>query len=355
MPTQPPRPKAVNDPHDTYVKKVFGELAQARAFFRAYLPEDVQALFDWRTLRLESVSFISDELQRRFADLRFTIRLIGDAVDRHIHLLFDHKHRVIYTTPRQLHRYIGQIMDETPDNQPLPSILTVVLLQSGTWNRTPTLSSEYDLPDAARQVLAPYLVDFRLVLVELVRLEESDLKGTVSGRLALALLKAVGEGKPTGWLRFRTLLSDVCGKLRPDRLHRELRRALYYLLSVTDEEQEAEVRQSLQTLQNEFLPVKEHFMTLLEHLEKRGEKRGKELGEKLGEKRGEKRGTEIGQHLGRVVTLTRQLSAAFPEFTSAEAERLKKLPDKALDEVADAIVQRRTWADIRKLLRRNGA
>ena len=95
MPTQAPRPKLAPDPHDTYVKKVFGELPQARAFFRAYLPENVQALFDWRTLRLECVNFISDELQRRFADLRFTVRLLGDTVARRITLLVEHKLRAI--------------------------------------------------------------------------------------------------------------------------------------------------------------------------------------------------------------------------------------------------------------------
>ena len=334
MPTQAPRPKLAPDPHDTYVKKVFGELPQARAFFRAYLPENVQALFDWRTLRLESVSFISDELQRRFADLRFTIRLIGDTVDRRITLLFDHKNRPTYTTPRQLLRYIVQIMEGSPDSKPLPSILTVVLLQSGTWNRTPTLSSEYELPDEAVQVLAPYLVDFRMMVVELASLEESGLKGTVAGRLALALLKAVGEGEPMGWLRFRSILSDVCQELPPGRRRRELRRALYYLLSVTDEQQEAEVRGALQSVQDEFLPVKEHLMTLLEHLKKSGVKRGKEL----------------GQHLGRVATLTRQLSAAFPEFSPADAERVRALPDHVLDQLADAIALRRTWAEIQELL-----
>ena len=77
MATQSARQEKAAIPHDTYAKKVFSQLPQARAFFRAYLPDDVQALFDWRTLRVESVSFISDELQRRFADLRFTIRLIG--------------------------------------------------------------------------------------------------------------------------------------------------------------------------------------------------------------------------------------------------------------------------------------
>ena len=50
----------------------FGNSPRHAAFFRAYLPDEVQALFDWRTLRLVPESFLSDELQRDFADLRFT-------------------------------------------------------------------------------------------------------------------------------------------------------------------------------------------------------------------------------------------------------------------------------------------
>jgi hypothetical protein len=113
-------------------------------------------------------------------------------------------------------------------------------------------------------------------------------------------------------------------------------------LSVTDEQQEAEVRGALQSVQDEFLPVKEHLMTLLEHLKKSGVKRGKKLGVK--------RGKELGQHLGQVATLTRQLSAAFPEFSPADAERVRALPDHLLDQLADAIALRRTWAEIQELL-----
>ena len=74
-------------------------------------------------------------------------------------------------------------------------------------------------------------------------------------------------------------------------------------------------------------------MTLLEHLEKRGEKRG--------------------QRLGKVETLTRQLSAAFPELTLANADQLGRLPDETLDELTDAIALRRTWFEIESLIRRS--
>jgi predicted transposase YdaD len=333
-------PESVNNPHDAYAQRVFCEIPQARGFFRSYLPEDVRSLFDWRTLRLESATFVSDELGRQFADLRFSIRLVGDTIARRITLLFEHKQRVVYTTARQLHRYISRQLESTPDHEPLPSILTVVLLQSGTWKRPCRLSSEYALPEPAREILAPYLVDFQMVMVELASLDENGLRGTVAGRLALALLKSVGEGQPMGWLRFRSILSEICGKLSPQGLRRELRRALYYLLSVTEKDQEAEVRQSLQTIQDEFLPVKENIMTLLEHLKKSGEKRG------------EKRGKERGQRLGKANTLVRLLSAAFPEFSTADADRVRELPDGTLDELTDAIAVRRSWTEIESIVRR---
>jgi hypothetical protein len=331
MSVSAPRPDAASNPHDAYTQSVFRELPQARGFFRGYLPDEVQELFDWRTLRLETGNFLSDELQRDFADLRFSIRFAGGQRAHRITLLFEHKHRVIYTTPRQLHRYISRQLEETPDGQPLPSILTVVLLQSGTWNRSRTLSSEYDLPEPARGILAPYLVDFRMVMVELGSLDEGELKGTQAERLALAMLKTVGEEHPMGWLRFRSILRDVCREFPPERLRRELRRALYYLLSVTEENQEAEVRQALQSIQDEFLPVKENIMTLLEHLQKTSEKRG--------------------QFLGKAHTLIRQLSAVFAEFTPAHADRVRQLPDELLDDLTDAIAMHRTWAEIEPILR----
>jgi hypothetical protein len=334
MPARRQRSTSVSSPHDAYAQSVFRELPQARAFSCAYLPPDVQALCDWPTLRLERGSFVSDELRRSFTDLRFTIRFIGDPVLRRLRLLFEHKFRVVSTTPRQLLRYISREMEETSTNQPLPAILTVVLLQSGTWSGSHTLSSEYDLPDAVRGALTPYLLDFRMVMVELASLDESGLKGTVAGRFALALLKAVGEGRPMGWRDFHSILSDVCRKLRPERLARELRRAVYYLLSVTKKGQEAEVRAAVESMPDQFLPVKEKVMTLLEHLRKQGEKRG------------EKR--------GRVAILIQLLSAAFPEFSAADADRVRKLPAGLLAELTDAIAHRRSWDEIAEILARNG-
>jgi hypothetical protein len=59
------------------------------------------------------------------------------------------------------------------------------------------------------------------------------------------------------------------------------------------------VRQALQTVQDEFLPIKDNTMTLLEHLQQRG------------------------HFLSQAHTLIRLLSAEFAEFTPAHADRVR--------------------------------
>jgi len=349
------RPSRTPNPHDAYAKLVFREVPEARGFFRGYLPAKVVRLFDWSSLKLESESFVKDDLTREFADLLFSIRLVGDSLDRRIRLLFEHKSRPEASTPRQLHRYISRQLEATPPNRPLPCILTVVLLQSGHWRQSPTLSSEYRLPEPAGKILAPYVLDFRMLMVELSELDEADLRGTEAGRLGLAFLKTIGEGQLVRWLDFRRVLRDLCSHLPPDVSRRELRRAIYYLTSVAGPEKEPEIRKALLSAAAEFEPVKEIAMTLMEHLEKRGEKRGIRLGAKLGEKRGEKlgekRGEKRGQREGRMLTLLRLLSATFPQFTDADAATARELTDAALDELTDALARRRPWREIRNLLR----
>ena len=57
-PSTSPNPDFVANPHDAYAKSVFRRLPHARGLFRAYLPDEVAALFDWRTLQLETESFL---------------------------------------------------------------------------------------------------------------------------------------------------------------------------------------------------------------------------------------------------------------------------------------------------------
>jgi hypothetical protein len=127
-------------------------------------------------------------------------------------------------------------------------------------------------------------------------------------------------------LQLHDILRDLCSQLPPEQLRRELRRALYYLTSVTEPDEEPEIRESLLSMKVQFEPIKESVMTLLEHLEQRG------------------------QREGRVQTLIRLMSAANPEFRESDVAKVRELPDAALDELTDAIALRMPWKDLRKVL-----
>ncbi len=337
------------NPHDEFTKSVFQELHHARGLFRGYLPQEISQHCDWKTLRLERDAFSSDELMNEFADLLFSVQLKGVPTRQRIRLLFEHKRRPERGTLRQLLNYIHHQLSQTPSADALPCVITILLLQHGRCLRT-NLSSEYQLPESMLAVFAPYVLDFRLIPIELSQLGETDLRGTAAGRFALAMLKSVGEGRATGWLEFRDILHELCSHLSDRERRRELRRAFIYLTSSIEPEKEQEVRQALLSAKSEFEPVEEQVMSLLEHLEQRGEQRGELRGEQRGELRGEQRGEQRGVLKGRIQVLSEMLRARMPDFGDAEADRLAQLSADGLAAVQAAFMQD-SWATIRKLLR----
>lgn len=63
--------RATNSPHDAVFKHLLSHRATARDFLDIHLPAPLRALCNLNTLRLESGSFIDDEL-RRVIPISFT-------------------------------------------------------------------------------------------------------------------------------------------------------------------------------------------------------------------------------------------------------------------------------------------
>ena len=251
----------VVNPHDAYVESVFRQTDVARGFFLGYLAPEVSALFDWQTLQLKSANFVTDELGRQYADLLFSVRLRGSTIDRRVRLLFEHKFDVRYKTPRQVHGYISRQFEDTPLEEPLPPIITVMLLQSGTWRRSAEFAAEYDLPAETLETLKPYLVNFRLEIVSLEALEQNEIVGEPEGRFALALLKSIGARQPTTLAEYEEILDEVFHE-EPERLRRILARGSNYLASTTSSKQFGEIRRTLRELPKRFKLLEKNMITV---------------------------------------------------------------------------------------------
>jgi predicted transposase YdaD len=54
----------ISHPHDSMVRAVLGDVAEARSFLRRYVPEELSQTLNWSTLRLREGSFVDEELRR---------------------------------------------------------------------------------------------------------------------------------------------------------------------------------------------------------------------------------------------------------------------------------------------------
>ena len=92
--------------------------------------------------------------------------------------------------------------------------------------------------------------------------------------------------------------------------------------------------------------------------EQRGEQRGLQLGEKLGEQRGLKLGEKLGEQRGLVkgqaTMLLRMLNRKFGQITPSLRGKVNKLSAKQLENLAEALFDLETIADLNNWLKTKG-
>jgi predicted transposase/invertase (TIGR01784 family) len=80
----------INNPHDKFFKKVFSTKSNAEEFLLHYLPADVAAHFDLKSLEYVKESFVDKHLAEYFSDLLCQVN-IKDGSFGYVYLLFEHK------------------------------------------------------------------------------------------------------------------------------------------------------------------------------------------------------------------------------------------------------------------------
>ncbi len=76
-------------PHDAVFKHLLSHRATARDFLDIHLPAPLRALCNLNTLRLESGSFIDDELRASHSDILYSLQT--QAGEGYIYLLIEHQ------------------------------------------------------------------------------------------------------------------------------------------------------------------------------------------------------------------------------------------------------------------------
>lgn len=76
-------------PHDATFRQFLTQPDIARDFMEIHLPADLRAICDLSTLKLESGSFVEDDLRQYFSDVLYSLKTT--AGDGYIHVLVEHQ------------------------------------------------------------------------------------------------------------------------------------------------------------------------------------------------------------------------------------------------------------------------
>lgn len=195
-------------PHDAFVKAVFSRPENAAGELRAVLPPALLAHLDLSTLEASPKSFVDEKLRSRHTDLLLRARFAGRPA--FIYVLLEHQSTPDPQLVIRLAVYMGKIWDdwlrahEDDRAARAPAVIPLVLYHGAAgWNVASELIQAFDLElrGADLDAIRPHLPNFRIVLDDLVRQDDRDLRvreTAVLGRMALLLLKHLRQTKEDG-------------------------------------------------------------------------------------------------------------------------------------------------------------
>jgi predicted transposase/invertase (TIGR01784 family) len=170
-------------PHDALFKYTFSQPQHAIELFRSVLPPAVVRHIDFDTLEMKPTSFIDDELRARFADLLFSVRLVGHPA--YLYLLFEHQSGPERFMCKRLLRYVLDTWDRDLQDQEkagrvsryLPVVIPIVLHHGERgWTEPVSLRELYDAPEEMLDELKPFLPELRFLLIDLAPQEAAALR-----------------------------------------------------------------------------------------------------------------------------------------------------------------------------------
>ncbi|MCP4353189.1 MAG: Rpn family recombination-promoting nuclease/putative transposase [Desulfobacterales bacterium] len=176
----------MKNPHDKFFKETLTRRENALSFFREYLPADIAAKLDWRTLKITKETFVEPELRERFSDILYEILAKGRQV--FIYLLLEHQSAVDVRMSLRLLGYIVRIWElyckQNPEAEKLPGIVPVVFYHGREkWDVSVQFGDLIDAPE----LTAGFIPDFKYLLKDFSPAGNEEIKGSIMLRLFLNL------------------------------------------------------------------------------------------------------------------------------------------------------------------------
>lgn len=172
-------------PHDATFRQFLTQPEIARDFMELHLPAELRAICDLTTLKLESGSFVEDDLRQYFSDVLYSLKTAGG--DGYVHVLIEHQSSPDRHMAFRLIRYAVAAMQRHLEagHKKLPLVIPVLFY---TGKRSPYPYSTRWLDEFDDPVLAGNLYSNAFPLVDVTVIPDDDIAGHRS-MAALTLLQ----------------------------------------------------------------------------------------------------------------------------------------------------------------------
>lgn len=268
-------------PHDATFRQFLTQPEVARDFMELHLPAELRVICDLNTLKLESGSFVEDNLRQYFSDVLYSLKTTaGD--DGYVHVLIEHQSTPDQHMAFRLIRYAVAAMQRHLDagHKKLPLVIPMLFY---TGKRSPYPYSTRWLDEFANPELAGKLYSTAFPLVDVTVIPDDEIAGHRS-MAALTLLQKHIHHRDLAELVDRLAPILLAGYLSSS----QVVSLVHYIVQAGEtSDAEAFVRQLAQR-------VPQHgdtLMTIAQQLEQKGIEKGIQLGRQEGHSEGERDAT----------------------------------------------------------------
>ena len=269
----------LNNPHDAFFKKHFGNKKIAQNFLENYLPSEITKVLDLNYLTKEDKSYVNEDLKESHSDMLYKTRINGQ--DGYIYILFEHKSYNDASVPLQLLKYILKIWEEKYNSKKnkLPIIIPLVVYNGeNKWNIETKLINLIEGIEELPEIMKQYIPTYQYEIYDFSPEEKLGIVGLANLKAILQTTRVArvktGEKFDEELRRAFELLVGIKDKKTFDELFES---CMLYLMYTRDDINIERVREVAKKVMDERGEI---VMTIAEKLRNEGMEKGKIEGER---------------------------------------------------------------------------
>ncbi len=264
----------IDKPHDSFFKKVFGDINNTRDFLKSYLPKELSNKIDFDSMHISSTE--KNDNRYKTAHLDMSVECRVDGVDSKIYIILEHKSYQDSMTTMQIMKYCMLIWeDELKANKKQLTPIIPFIFYHG--KKASKLHSNFSDYFSVSKELKKYLLDFNMTIFDTSKNSNEDIKNNINNMFLLSSLLMMKN--------IFNSVEDIKPILRDIVELDDNRKIMLFEYFVTKKEMSQEKFDDI------IIEIKGEEMPSLARVWRDegiyiGEQRGEKIGEKIGEKRG---------------------------------------------------------------------